>query len=91
MRVQRGEFLPVGVGVAKRQQMLSSFRVNLGSAKVGLNSVWKDVVKMVETAPHELKNDAAFGEMDRAFKMFDMALKKLESKAAGSSTNWQGR
>jgi len=80
-----------GVQIRTAADTGPEFKAAILRAKKGINDSFYQIIKMVESAPNALKNDPAFDEMDRAYKMFDAALKKLEMKATGTAGHWTGR
>lgn len=86
MKVQGGRMTTVPTASSTVPQFMQAS----ATAKQNALQAWQQVVKMVEFAPNTMKNAPEFGELDRAFKLFDAALKKLELKAAQYNTNWTG-
>ena len=80
-----------GVQVRTAADTGPEFKAAILRAKKGLNDAYYQIIKMVESSPNTLKNDPTFDEMDRAFKMFDMALKKLEMKVTRTAGHWTDR
>ena len=87
MKVQGGRMSPIRTSADTQPQ----FKMAVNAARKSINDAYYQIIKMVESAPNAMKNDPSFDEMDRAFKLFDAALKKAETRATGQAGHWSGR